>query len=118
MFHVKRVNARCMRRWILLIATLWPLIYMPAFAWLMIRALRSEGADDAVFSPITIAAHLLAFATIVVLLVIYIRDLLRRDLSDESQVVWGVLMTVLGPVVMLAYWWRYFRRSTPRRVSG
>lgn len=101
MFHVKRVNARSMRRWILLMATVWPLIYMPVFAWLMVRAIRSEGADDGVFSPITITAHLLAFATMLMLLVIYIRDVLRRDLSDESQIVWGVLMTVFGPVVML-----------------
>jgi hypothetical protein len=99
-------------------ATIWPLIYIPMFAWLMIRAIRSEGADDAVFSPITITAHLLAFATILILLVIYIRDVLRRDLSDESQAVWGVLMTVFGPVVMLVYWWRYFRRSSPQGVSS
>ena len=100
-----------MRRSILLVATVWPLVYMPVFAWLMLRAWRSGGADDAVFSPFTIGAHLLAFATIVVLLVIYIRDLLRRDLPDESQAIWGVLMAVFGPFVMLAYWWRYWRSS-------
>ena len=105
MFHVKRVRERSVRRWILLLLTLWPLAYAVAFLYLFVQSWTTN--DGRLFSPWVIAAHLLAFTTIVGLYVVYLRDLLRRNLPSESQAIWGVLMGLLGPAAMLAYWWRY-----------
>ena len=119
MFHVKRVIRSPVRRWILLIMTVWPVLYMGAFLYFFAQAWFAE--DETIFSPLMIVLHVLALLTNVTLLVIYVRDVLRRDLSSESQAVWGVLMGLLGPLAMLPYWWRFIRpagASSPSRPGA
>jgi hypothetical protein len=96
------------RRWILLLMTVWPLLYGGAFASFFAQAWFQE--DETIFSAWMIGLHVLALGTNVALLVIYVRDVLRRrELSSESQAIWGVLMGLLGPLAMLPYWWLYVR---------
>lgn len=49
MFHVKRVLQKLVRRWILLLLTLWPLVYMGAFLYLFVQAWVA--AAERIFSP-------------------------------------------------------------------
>jgi hypothetical protein len=96
------------RRWILLLLTVWPLLYGGAFVYFFVLAWVQE--DETIFSAWLIGLHGFALATNVALLVVYVRDVLRRrELSSEGQAVWGVLMGLLGPLAMLPYWWRYLR---------
>jgi hypothetical protein len=99
--------------------TVWPLLYMGAFMYLFARAWFAD--DETIFSPAVIVLHVLALLTNVGLLVVYIRDLLRRELPSESQAIWGVLMGLLGPLAMLPYWWRFIRpadASSPSRPGA
>ncbi|MBE2316984.1 hypothetical protein DVA67_013455 [Solirubrobacter sp. CPCC 204708] len=102
-------------RWLVLLATVFVLLSMAVFAVLFVLAWISQ--DDRLFSPWVIGTHLFAFATTVALGAVYIRDVLRRGLDQEQKAMWGVLMGVFGPPVMLAYWWRHYRRPRERLSS-
>jgi hypothetical protein len=99
------------RRWLLLAATVWPTAYIAGFAVLLVRAIATNGRADAITSPVIIPVHVTAFLTVAALFVVYVRDLSRRDLSEEHQAIWGVLLALLGPPAMLAYWWRFKRAA-------
>ena len=89
--------------------TLWPLVYMTFFAVRMLQFWTT--GDDTLTSSWIIPAHVLAFLTMVALLVIYELDLFRHNhrLNDEWRLIWAVLLAVIGPLAMLTYWWRHMR---------
>jgi hypothetical protein len=99
--------------------TLWPLLYMGAFTYFFAKSWIDQ--DETIFSPVVIALHVLALLTNVTLLVIYVRDVFRRDLPEQQQAIWGVAMGLLGPLAMLPYWWRFIGpagASSPSRPGA
>ena len=97
------------RRWLLPLVTIWPLVYRTFFAVQWFRAFATS--DDTLFSPWIIAIHVLAFCTNVGLIIVYELHLFRRNdrVDDAWRAIWAVLLGVLVNPAMLVYWWRYIR---------
>jgi hypothetical protein len=56
-----------------------------------------------------------------VLVVIYVRHLLRTTEASPIRSAWALAILLLGPFVMPFYWWAYMRQapySTPHTLNG
>ncbi|RKQ92446.1 hypothetical protein C8N24_2292 [Solirubrobacter pauli] len=103
-------------RALVLAVTLLVLAHMVLFAVGFARA-WTTGDDDLLASPAMIGAHVAAFAAVIVLVVTYARDVFKRDLPDDQQAIWAVLMCVTGPLAMVPYWLLHYRRGPGRPLS-
>jgi hypothetical protein len=101
-----------LRKIILLILTVWPLIFIYVYYDDFLEVIRIAGFDDSVFALVAVNT-LLTFVD----LAIYITDLNRnKEVSDNDRFVWLLGFIILNLVAMFVYWWKYI---WPRRdVEG
>ena len=103
-----------MRRWLLGLATLLPVIYM-AFFFVVIAAASIAGGgdpDNGLIIPdaVLFSLHIATIILITVLLVVYIRDAYRNpDLPDDRRIFWAVVLFMGNAIAMPIYWWLYMR---------
>jgi hypothetical protein len=108
---------------ILGVASLWPLLWLYllfAFAFLTFFVILLLGGDYAAVSPwvfVLIAPfHILTIVDILILLLIYGLDLVKRDaetLDIEKKVLWGAALLLAPPFAMPAYWYFYVWLGKP-----
>ena len=105
-----------MRRYLLLVATLWPLAYMLFFfAVVGIASVAGGGEPDGnlpIPFGVLIALHLLTMIVTLALIVIYAIDVFRNPRVDpDHRVLWLILILLGGIIAMPVYWWLHLRPS-------
>ena len=103
-----------MRRWLILAATLWPIVYMAFFFVVVgIASIAGDGDPDDDFPVpfgVILALHLLTMLIIVVLLVVYVVDVFRNPrVPQDQRVMWLIVILLGGPIAMPIYWWLHMR---------
>jgi hypothetical protein len=103
------------RRWLLFIATLWPIAYMLLFI-LVVGVSTVQGGGDPDNDPflipfgLLIALHLGTMLVVVGLLVVYIIDVFRNPRLEEThRVLWAIVLFMGNAIAMPVYWWLYMR---------
>jgi hypothetical protein len=109
------------RRWLLLAATLWPVVYVLFFFVVVAIAAAAGGGDPDGELPVPFALlitlHLLTMLIIFALLAIYMVDVFRNpDLPEDRRVLWAVVIFLGSVFAMPVYWWLYKR--PPRTATG
>ena len=92
-----------MWRWLVLLATLWPLVYAVLFIGDVVPA-----------GPASWLLHLGTIFWLLGLLAISIVDIFRNPvLTETSRTVWVVLLFVGNMIAFPAYWLLYLRDPRP-----
>lgn len=110
------------RRWLIGLATLWPLTYFALFFLVIAVATISGGGnpgdDLLVAEPVLLALHFATIIVIIALLVFYVRDAYRSpQIPDDRRTFWAVVLCMGNAIAMPIYWWLYVRPK-PRRHNG
>ncbi len=103
------------RRYVLLVATLWPVAYMVFFMAVIAIAATAGGGDPDAELPIPfgflLALHLLTMLITLALIVIYVIDVFRNPrVSQDHRILWLILILLGGLLAMPVYWWLHLRR--------
>ena len=103
-----------MRRYLLLVATLYPVAYMLFFFAVVGIAAASGGGDPDGELPIPfgvlIALHILTMLVSLALIVIYVIDVFRNPRVDpDHRILWLILILLGGLIAMPVYWWLHLR---------
>jgi hypothetical protein len=104
------------RRYLLLVATLWPIAYMLFFFAVVGIAAAAGGGDPdnelSVPFAVLIALHLFTMLVTLALIVIYVIDVFRNPRVDpDHRVLWLILILLGGIIAMPVYWWLHLRPS-------
>jgi hypothetical protein len=102
------------RRWLLGLATLWPVIYIAFFFAVVATASIAGGGDpdnDLIIpEAVLFSLHIATMILIIVLLVVYIRAAYRNpELPDDRRTFWAVVLFMGNAIAMPIYWWLYMR---------
>ncbi|MFA4852098.1 MAG: hypothetical protein WC924_03160 [Candidatus Gracilibacteria bacterium] len=90
---------------ILGIATLWPIIYMFIFFSLVFSFITNVANPEVMFGYL-FGAHLFTMLLIVILLIIYIRDVFKNDMVLETRkTLWTILLIFGNMIAMPIYWY-------------
>lgn len=103
-----------MRRWLLGIATLWPLVYITFFFVVIAAATIAGGGepDNDLLIPeaMLFSLHIATMILTIVLLVIYVRDAYGNpELAEDRRTFWAVVLFMGNAIAMPIYWWLYTR---------
>ena len=97
------------RRYLLLVATLYPIAYMLFFMAVIGIAAAAGGGDPDGELPIPfgllLALHLLTMLVTLALIVIYVIDVFRNPRVDpDHRILWLILILLGGLIAMPVYW--------------
>ena len=107
------------------IATAWPLLYIPLFVLFMFsfalmadRGAPPDGAFPAMFLLI-LPFHMLTILGGLALSVFYIVNVFRNPrVEKDKQVMWVVLLFMVGLIAQPIYWYLYIWREEPSLKTG
>jgi hypothetical protein len=109
------------RRYLLLVATLYPIAYFLFFAAVIGIAAAAGGGDPDNELPIPfgllVGLHIFAMLVSLALIVIYVIDVFRNPRVDpDHRGLWLILVLLAGMLAMPVYWWLHLRPvSSPTR---
>ena len=100
---------------LLLLATLWPLIYMGLFliVFVMLFTFSVQGEFQGGNGPpagflLIFVLHIFTMVWMVGLLVFYIINVFKtRVIRDNMKILWAIVIFFGGPIAMPIYWYLY-----------
>ena len=103
-----------MRRYLLLVATLYPIAYFLFFVAVIGIATASGGGDPDGEFPIPfgllVGLHIFTMLVSLALIVIYVIDVFRNPRVDpDHRVLWLILVLLAGMLAMPVYWGLHLR---------
>lgn len=95
------------------IATLWPILYMFIFFGLAFSFITNAANPEVVFGYL-FGGHIFTMLLMVILLIIYIRDVFENDMVLETRkTLWTILLLFGNMIAMPIYWYIYiWKRPT------
>lgn len=107
---------------ILLIVTLWPVIYLAIFFTLILSTFLLPGPSvesNPVFNfSIIFPIHILTMLIMTILFVIYIMHILKSGrVKKDDRVLWAILLLMGNSIAMLVYWYLFIWKTTPQKTN-
>jgi hypothetical protein len=109
---------------ILGMATIWPLVYLAIlfafwFYMLVVVGTRQDPEGAQSIMIFIFVLHGITMLWILVLLVIYIRDVFKNAWVDpEKKALWAVVLLLGAVVTMPVYWYLYIRPENEHADKG
>lgn len=89
------------------IATLWPIIYMFIFLGFMFFFITNTTNPEIIFGYL-FGGHIFTMLLMIILLIIYIRDVFKNDMVIETRkTLWTILLLFGNMIAMPIYWYIY-----------